>query len=442
MPAAAPLPRRPAMLIMDGAAGLLTAPGCPVCRYAGEASDRYLSWFALEGHYDATVMDRLVASLGMCACHTRALMRQPGAAVRLTAVYLYVLRAASERLAGRAAPMPECPMCEHREAAVGRALETVLEGLAEEPFRQRCRALGGLCLPHLNAAAQAADRGTIAWLTDTVTATLISRAPGAAWMAGDSGHDADARAVLGRATPAEAMPGSYVCTACLAAARAERAGVAGVVDLRAANLPADAGLVLCAGHLGDAAALAGRGPELATLLRWQATCQLAARSGRQAPASRSRASVISRKLRRSRGQSRQQECAVCQTRNAATRHALDCVRQRLRTSAAAQDQPEPLCVRHVLRLHAIDPWAGQVTSRHAVDAAETLIAELAEAFRKNTWNYRHEAAGTGSAGTGSAGTGSAGTGSAGTGSAGTEATAWRRAAAFLDGGVFCGGPPR
>jgi len=46
-----------------------------------------------------------------------------------------------------------------------------------------------------------------------------------------------------------------------------------------------------------------------------------------------------------------------------------------------------------------------------------LIAELTEAFRKNTWAYRHEARGP-------------------------EMTAWRRAAAFLDGSVFCGSGPR
>jgi hypothetical protein len=51
-----------------------------------------------------------------------------------------------------------------------------------------------------------------------------------------------------------------------------------------------------------------------------------------------------------------------------------------------------------------------------LERAETLIAELNEAFGKNTWARRHEAKGP-------------------------EMTAWRRAAAFLDGTVFCGCPP-
>jgi hypothetical protein len=58
-----------------------------------------------------------------------------------------------------------------------------------------------------------------------------------------------------------------------------------------------------------------------------------------------------------------------------------------------------------------------VAAGGAVERADMLIAELDEAFSKNTWAHRHE-------------------------TRGPEMTAWRRAAAFLDGGVFCGCPPR
>ena len=94
MPAAAPLPRGPSVLTLYSAADLLTGPGCPVCRYAGEAGDRYLAWFALEAHAEAVTITRLCASLGTCPRHTRRLMAQPGAAIRLTAVYRYVMEAA------------------------------------------------------------------------------------------------------------------------------------------------------------------------------------------------------------------------------------------------------------------------------------------------------------------------------------------------------------
>ena len=70
-----------------------------------------------------------------------------------------------------------------------------------------------------------------------------------------------------------------------------------------------------------------------------------------------------------------------------------------------------------LGLRALDPWAGHVTAGGALEHADMLIAELNEAFSKNTWAHRH-------------------------GPWGPEMTVWRRAAAFLDGAVFRGCPPR
>jgi hypothetical protein len=177
VPAAAPLPRSPSVLTTYSAADLLTAPGCPVCRYAGEASDRYLSWFALEAHADATTLTRLTGSPGACARHTRRLMGQPGAAVRLTAVYGYIVPAARDRLAGRVAPLAACPMCEHDDAAARRALDMLLEGLSDPSVRDRCRELGGLCVPHLNAAVAAGHRRVVVWLTETMMATLSASLP-------------------------------------------------------------------------------------------------------------------------------------------------------------------------------------------------------------------------------------------------------------------------
>ena len=64
----------------------------------------------------------------------------------------------------------------------------------------------------------------------------------------------------------------------------------------------------------------------------------------------------------------------------------------------------------------MDRQAGHVAARGAAEQAGLLIAELSEAFFKNTWAHRHDPQGP-------------------------EMTAWRRTAAFLDGQVFCGGPP-
>ena len=49
----------------------MTGPGCPVCRYADEAGDRYLAWFALEAHADAMTITRLCRRWA-CARATRA----------------------------------------------------------------------------------------------------------------------------------------------------------------------------------------------------------------------------------------------------------------------------------------------------------------------------------------------------------------------------------
>jgi len=109
-------------------------------------------------------------------------------------------------------------------------------------------------------------------------------------------------------------------------------------------------------------------------------------------------------------------CTVCWARDAAAQEAFDAIRDGLRAAPQGGERQATLCVRHLLSLCAADPWAGQVTARGAVDQADMLTAELADAFRKNTWAHRAEARGP-------------------------EMTALRRAAAFLDGSVFGGGSP-
>jgi hypothetical protein len=208
MPAATPIPRGPVVVTLYTAADLLTAPGCPVCRYADEASGRYLGWFALEAHADSLTITRLCSSLGMCPRHTRALMSQPGAASRLTAVYRYVMEAARDRLSGRASHLARCPACEHDDGAVGRALDTVLEDLTDNSVRDRCRDLGGLCIPHLRMASARGRHRVVGWLSETMTAAVNDRSASPGWLAGTD-RDAEVRAVLRQAAPlGERMPGA------------------------------------------------------------------------------------------------------------------------------------------------------------------------------------------------------------------------------------------
>jgi len=209
------MPRGPSVLTLCSAADLLTAPGCPVCRYATEASDRYLGWFALEGHAQSATI------------------------TRLTAVYRYVVTAAGDRLAGRHGPPAACPACEHDEAAAGRALDTLLEDLADPAVLDRFRELGGLCLPHLAAAAARSRR--VAPLAKTAQDTVASGDNRCDWLAGTD-HDAQARAVLRRAPSAgHAGPRRNAGWPQQQPALQQRSGDAGVTDRRPARHLATAG---------------------------------------------------------------------------------------------------------------------------------------------------------------------------------------------------------
>jgi hypothetical protein len=64
MPAATPIPGSPSVVTVYTAADLLTGPGCPVCRYASEASERYFAWFALEAYAQTSTITRLSRALG------------------------------------------------------------------------------------------------------------------------------------------------------------------------------------------------------------------------------------------------------------------------------------------------------------------------------------------------------------------------------------------
>ena len=403
MPGPAPIPRGPTVLTLYGASDLLTGPGCPVCRYAEEASDRYLAWFALEGHADTVTVTRLCSSLGMCSRHTRGLMSQPGAAGRLTAVYRYVMEAARDRLGGRAGRLARCPACEHDDGAAGRALDTLIDDLADDAVRERYRELGGLCLPHVRSASARGGHRLVAWLSHTAAAAVFARPTAAGWLAGTD-RDAEVRTVLRRASPASARPGSGVCLACLAAGRAEQSHLDRIAHV--SERSPERRLLLCAGHLADLTILTG-GRDVAPMLAWQAGCLAAGLEG---------AGWMSGLRSRRYRADGPEGCPVCEAAEQAAQRALADFRVSVRGSQPARSWPAALCVRHLLSLRAVDRRVAEATARAAAERASTLIAELNEAFGKGTWARRHEARGP-------------------------EMTAWRRAAAFLDGGVFCGCPP-
>jgi hypothetical protein len=407
VPAATPLPRGPSVLTLYSAEDLLTAPGCPVCRYASEASDRYLGWFALEGHAQPETITTLCGSLGMCSRHTRAIMGQPGASIRLTAVYRYLILAARERIARSGAPVAACPACLHDDAAAGRALETLLEGLADPEVMQRCRDLGGVCLPHLAAADGRRHRRAIVLLAKTLHETLAVNTARPGWLA-VTDRDAETRLALRHALPEASSRAPGACTACLAAAQAERSGLARLPDLTRAGGPADQALSLCAGHLADGAVALSSVDALRALLRWQAACLETGRRASRGPSAVARSLTVRRRV--SSG-----DCFVCGAMSQAAEHELGRTAQTARTAHQRHDR-QALCVRHHLALRHSDKEAGMMLAPASLAAADLLIRELGEARETTTRarNNGHDA---------------------------PDSTAWRRAAIFLDGSVLGGGSP-
>jgi hypothetical protein len=255
MPSATPIPRGPGALILFGADDLLVVGACPACSYAAQADDRFLGWFALEGHAESETITRLCASLGTCPAHTRALLGQPGSDGRLTVVYRYVLRQAVSHLASGTAPKAPCPACSARAAAAARAVDAILAGLREdEAFGDRYRAAGGLCLPHLRLAAAHGPRRAVAWLAAEARVRLTAEPPGLTFIAGERDADAEIRVRLRAALPEAALsqrPGTVpscgaadedsLCAICRAAAVAERDAVdAAVAAPRKSDGPASA----------------------------------------------------------------------------------------------------------------------------------------------------------------------------------------------------------
>lgn len=405
MPSAIPGPRGPSHLVLFGAEDLLRGAGCPVCRYESEAEYRFLGWFALEAHADTSMITRLSRSLGMCPVHTRALLRQPGAEVRMTAVYRYLLRAAADHLTAGTSAQAPCPACVHGAEAALRAVDTVVTGLQDGVLREGYRDAGGLCLPHLRTALPRSSRRLGSWLARDLADRLVGIVPGLAMLAGDRDADADLRARLRIALPAGPSSADLeqdgICPVCLTAAQAE-CGALTQAD----------GTGWCPAHLRDACSSRDAGCSLprspaAPLLARQAEESVAWLAGRTAPVSpRTMLRRLTGRGGQPTGGTGGPRCPACDAANAATAQA----------GAPLSDPQLPyLCLRHVMALRPRDPRRA-VAARTAAHRTESVLRELEEAFGKRAWARRHEPRGG-------------------------EMTAWRRAAALIDGRVYGGGAP-
>ena len=394
------------VLTVYSAADLLVAPGCPVCRYVAEASDRYLRWFALEGHARADVISTFCASLGPCARHARLLMRQPGAAIRLTMVYRYAVAAAGDALTGRAGPAVPCPGCAHEAAATARAVETLADGLNDGTASHRYRELGGVCLTHFAPVSARTRASATDWVCGTLQEAIDRSLGQPEWLAG-SDPDTGVRRVLRQELPAAGADGSGACHICLAGARAERDVLARSADGTrypdAAALPSPA----CGAHLADLAAGAA---DMLVPLRVQAT---ALRAGLPSDSgSRSRIIALVRRGRRLRSGS----CPVCAARQLARQVAAGEILTGLRAPDASH--LPLLCARDLLTVRRQAGSAADGLMGSAAAVAASLVRDLTLEFEATTWTRRS------------------------TGTQATEPAAFRRAAVFLDGEVYGGCPPR
>jgi hypothetical protein len=410
VPSAAPVPRGPSVLLLGSAAGLLDRPGCPACRYAAEASDAYLAWFALDGHHDADVLGRVCGSRGMCAPHTRRLLSQPGAASRLTAVYRYIIEAAMRDLSARPA---RCPACEHDAAAADRVLGILLEDVMAGD-RTAYKQHGGLCLPHLRRAATIGKSADLRWPVRFMVSRIAEQPPSLDLLAGSPDADADSRASLRAALPLlpprDASPACRPCWAAADAERQELAGIAAADGRAAASGPDDR---LCAPHLRDAALAAG------CAVRDVLAPQAQRHSARLAQVLDSRPRLLGISVGylspRSRRALADPGCPVCRRGDSASSQEVERLRAMLRAWEAGRQTVVRLCVRHGATLHAMDPRAGRVAASSLAEFADQLVTELTDDFIMQTWAHRADARGA-------------------------DMTAWRRAATFLDGGVLGGCP--
>jgi hypothetical protein len=386
MPSATPLPPGPASLALFGAEDLLRRDGCPVCRYVAEASDRFLGWFALESHADADVITQMCRSLGFCPEHTRGVLGQPGAGGRMTAVYTYLLRAAARYLAERTSPSAPCLGCTRDAEATQRALDTLLAGLNEPGLRDRYRDGHGLCLPHLRAAAPRCRRRLSAWLAQDAVARLAAGPPGLTVLAGDR-------------LPAAPLPPPRddICPACLVAYRLERDVLDDPGSLPAGLARGGPSAGLCPAHLRSACAGRAAAPTLAAegerSLAWLAVTA-SPPGGLQKLTGR----------RRGRAGESGDGCRACRAAGAPADQALQALH------AGAPGTPPDLCLRHVIALRRRDPRIAGAAVQSAAVRTQALLAELEEAFRKQSWTHRNEPRGA-------------------------EMTAWRRAATLVDGRV-------
>ena len=156
--------------------------GCPICRLAAKATDRYLDGLLWEAVLDPDVRAKLKGSQGFCAEHVAMLRRKPGRALGIALIYRDIVRqliktleearferdaSPLRRLVGKSqrneglvkdlSATGACPACAIGQQSADNNLDLLLAYLDDERMFEAYATGEGLCLPHLLRAIECAD---------------------------------------------------------------------------------------------------------------------------------------------------------------------------------------------------------------------------------------------------------------------------------------------
>lgn len=174
----------------------LREPGCPVCRVAHQAEDRYLRFLLWENVNDMETRIRISEAMGFCRRHAWTLYRMEiedcSSPLGNSIIYEDLVRQAMRRLATSRAllhardgkggparfwavvkgwlgvrvrrqphepllPNKACRACESGQQAAENGALTLVRMLSEEEYRALYANSDGCCLPHLRLALQVGD---------------------------------------------------------------------------------------------------------------------------------------------------------------------------------------------------------------------------------------------------------------------------------------------
>jgi hypothetical protein len=152
----------------------LAQAGCPLCRVDDIDQRRWMQTFIREGHHDAGVIRRFLASGGFCPSHAElfsAMALERDAVVVVGIVYRTLVHEDLHRLGSLRADTYRrrrrrrrrhrgvCPACSERERSAENKSYFFCDALADGAFRRRYATSGGLCARHfVTVLEQAAER--------------------------------------------------------------------------------------------------------------------------------------------------------------------------------------------------------------------------------------------------------------------------------------------